>query len=272
MGAFFVFDGLCHRTRTMPPPATVAEWLRRRPAILLPAPDKCWDASRRWVRPREFESHRLRCCPPCAHGMGTGDVLRSLATSRHVGTTKREGHGRTTQAARKTAGMAGTKHANAAQNRLCPSMLHSTTSCPGHQLAPVTQLRGGIRAAAATQTTAQAATVCMSSAVAHAGHSELDMLVAGQGGGASQTTSPADAVPTPSLEELRQRMAFVATTVKGLSQDIGHVDARLLCGSLLAGGFGALPCSAHTISRHIAHASTLLTHLLDRRLAAPQPY
>lgn len=64
LGVFSAFDGIYHRTRKNLASATVAEWLRRRPAILLPAPDECWDASRRWVRPREFESHRLRYCLP----------------------------------------------------------------------------------------------------------------------------------------------------------------------------------------------------------------
>ena len=42
--------------------------------------------------------------------------------------------------------------------------------------------------------------------------------------------------------------------------------------ALWPGGVGTPSLSAHTTARHIAHASALLRHLLDWRLAAPQPY
>ena len=62
-------------------------------------------------------------------------------------------------------------------------------------------------------------------------------------------------------DDLRQAMAAVNTTVRGC--DIGPVDPRLLTGSPIAGGFGAVPLEEHVIARHVAHASALLTFFLQ---------
>ena len=62
--------------------------------------------------------------------------------------------------------------------------------------------------------------------------------------------------------------SYSNTTVRGC--DIGPVDPRLLTGSPIAGGFRAMPLEehagrdmTHVMARHLAHASALLTYLLQ---------
>ena len=77
--------------------------------------------------------------------------------------------------------------------------------------------------------------------------------------GVSQITYHLEFADAP--DDLRQAMASVNTTVRGC--DIGLVDPRLLTGSPVAWEFGAMPLEEHVIARHLAHASALLTYLLQ---------
>lgn len=76
--------------------------------------------------------------------------------------------------------------------------------------------------------------------------------------GVSQITYHLEFADAP--DDLRQVTVAVNTTVRGY--DVGPVDPRLLTGSPIAGGFGAMPLEEHVTARHLAHASALLNYLL----------
>ena len=77
--------------------------------------------------------------------------------------------------------------------------------------------------------------------------------------GVSQITYHLEFADAP--DNFRQAVAEVTTTVRGC--DIRPVDPRLLTGSPVVGGFGVMPLEEHVTARHLAHASTLLTCLLN---------
>lgn len=58
-----------------------------------------------------------------------------------------------------------------------------------------------------------------------------------------------------------QLIAAVATTLRG--HDMNQNNTGLLCKIPLTGECGALPLPADKMTHHLAHASALLTHLLD---------